>query len=41
MVIDYREIPAANAADGNQDKFELFAREYLVAIGLEIESDPN
>lgn len=33
-IIDFREIPQANKADGKQDSFELFAREFLHAIGL-------
>ena len=41
MILDFKEIPPANGSDGDQDKFELFAREYIEAIGLEIVSGPD
>ncbi|MFR4062227.1 MAG: restriction endonuclease [Mediterraneibacter faecis] len=40
-VINFKEIPQANKADGKQDSFELFAREFLHAIGLIINEDPD
>lgn len=40
-VIDFKEIPQANIADGNQDRFELFAREFFVALGFKIIEDPD
>ncbi len=40
-VLDFKEIPPANIADGMQDTFELFARDYLSRIGFKIVSDPN
>jgi hypothetical protein len=39
--IDFKEIPRANVASGDQDLFELFAREFLRILGYEIISDPN
>ena len=30
--IDFREIPEAHVASGNQDSFELFARDFLTEI---------
>jgi len=41
MVLNFKEIPRANGSGGDQDTFELFAREYLEIIGLELESGPN
>lgn len=40
-LIDFKEIPKANVANGKQDSFELFAREFLHAIGLSIAEDPD
>jgi len=40
-VIDFNEIPRANSGVGDQDTFELFARDFFEALGLEIISDPN
>lgn len=40
-VIDFKEIPKANIADGNQDIFELFAREFFSALGFSIIVDPD
>lgn len=35
-IIDFTEIPLANSGDSKQDTFELFAREFLAALGFEI-----
>ena len=32
--LDFKEIPLANLADGEQDTFELFAREFLELFGF-------
>ncbi len=40
-VIDFKEIPEAHIADGNQDSFELFCQEFLKFQGLEIISSPD
>ena len=39
-LIDFKEIPIANSGKGNQDLFELFAREFLSEIGYEIIEEP-
>ncbi len=41
MTIDFKEIPLANTGVGNQDTFELFARDFLEAIGYEIITNPT
>ena len=41
MILDFKEIPQANKATGEQDKFEFFAREFLVMMGYTILQDPN
>lgn len=42
MVIDFKEIPPANCANGDQDTFELFARDFISEIlGFRIISQPN
>ena len=41
MIIDFKEIPQANITNGNQDKFELFARDFLEMLGYEIIESPN
>lgn len=41
MIINFKEIPQANIANGNQDKFELFARDFLEMLGYEIIENPN
>lgn len=33
-ILDFKEIPQANLANGEQDTFELFARDFLEMIGL-------
>lgn len=40
-IIDFKEIPKANVADGNQDLFELFAREFFYVLGFSIIEDPD
>lgn len=41
-IIDFREIPPANTGDGDQDTFELFARDFLKdVLGFKILSQPN
>ena len=40
-IIDFKEIPKANVASGEQDSFELFAREFLRALGFSIVEDPD
>jgi hypothetical protein len=39
--IDFTEIPPANSRDGSQDTFELFARDFLAALGFNIEEGPS
>lgn len=42
MIIDFKEIPQANTASGEQDTFELFARDFISEIlGFRIISQPN
>lgn len=41
-VIDFREIPEAHVETGEQDRFELFARDFLVDVfNFKILSEPN
>ena len=40
-ILDFKEIPKAHIASGEQDGFELFARDFLKYIGYKIESDPD
>jgi hypothetical protein len=40
-ILDFKEIPQANLANGAQDTFELFAREFLTYMGYKIIIDPN
>ena len=40
-VLDFREIPQANLANGEQDEFELFARDFFVYLGYKIISEPD
>jgi len=40
-VLDFKEIPQANKSGGNQDIFELFARDFFEALGYEIELSPG
>lgn len=39
--LDFKEIPQANLANGKQDTFELFSRDFLKNFGYEIISEPN
>jgi len=40
-VLDFKEIPEAHKANGEQDKFELFARDFFSHLGYEILRDPG
>jgi len=40
-VIDFKEISQANLANGNQDEFELFARDFFAYLGYKIISEPD
>lgn len=40
-MIDFREIPQANIANGEQDRFELFAREFFDALGFSVIEGPD
>ncbi|MDP2365472.1 MAG: restriction endonuclease [Ignavibacteria bacterium] len=40
-IIDFTEIPPANSSDGKQDTFELFARDFLAALGFDVEENPS
>lgn len=40
-IIDFNEIPRANIANGEQDTFELFARDFLSELGFRILSGPD
>lgn len=40
-IIDFKEIPKANVANGNQDVFELFASEFFHALGFFVLEDPD
>lgn len=39
--VDFTEIAPANSGDGNQDTFELFARDFFSALGLEVVEGPS
>lgn len=39
-MIDFKEIPIANTGSGEQDYFELFARDFFLQLGFTIEEDP-
>ena len=41
MLIDFKEIQSAKGGNPNPDTFEMFAREYLAAIGFEIKEGPD
>ncbi len=41
MVLDFKEIPAANSSGGLQDTFELLAREFFELLGYEIIEHPD
>lgn len=40
-MIDFREIPQANLSNGEQDSFELFARNFLKKLGYKILQNPD
>jgi hypothetical protein len=40
-LIDFKEIPRSNIADGDQDTFEMFARDFLELTGYRILSGPD
>jgi hypothetical protein len=40
-MIDFTEIPQANLSSGEQDSFELFARDFLAKLEFEIIEDPS
>lgn len=39
--LDFKEIPQANLANGKQDTFEMFAREFLELVGYKVLSGPD
>lgn len=41
MTLDFKEIPQANGADGMQDTFELFARDFFQMLGFSIIQHPD
>lgn len=41
MVIDFKEMPQANSGGGLQDTFELFSRDFLEDLGLNILQHPD
>jgi len=41
MILNFKEIPQANSGDGNQDTFELFARDFLEVLGYKIIQHPD
>lgn len=41
MLLDFKEIPQANTGSGNQDSFELFARDFLKILGYEFLQHPD
>lgn len=40
-LLDFNEIPKANNTNGEQDTFELFARDFCDMLGFKIESGPD
>ncbi|MBD2089515.1 restriction endonuclease [Microcoleus sp. FACHB-1515] len=40
-VLDFKEIPRANQSNGEQDAFELFARDFLLMAGYSIKRGPD
>ena len=40
-LLDFKEIPEAHIANGMQDTFELFARDFLIFMGFRIISSPD
>lgn len=41
MLIDFKEIPQANTGEGNQDTWELFARDFFESQGFVTRLDPS
>ncbi len=41
MILDFKEIPQANLGNGDQDEFELFARDFLKFLGYKIVLNPD
>jgi len=41
MILNFKEIPQANTGNGDQDTFELFARDFLEILGYEILQNPD
>lgn len=41
MILDFKEIPQANTGNGDQDTFELFARDFLEVLGYDIIQHPD
>jgi hypothetical protein len=41
MILDFKEIPQANLSTGEQDTFELFARDFLQTLGYKILQHPD
>lgn len=39
--LNFTEIPVANSGNGDQDTFEMFARDFLLILGYEIEEGPS
>lgn len=40
-ILDFKEIPKAHEGGGEQDHFELFARDFFQLLGYRIDSDPG
>lgn len=40
-ILDFKEIPPSNSSSGEQDTFELFARDFFEALGCKIEEGPS
>lgn len=41
MILDFKEIPAGNTGNGDQDTFELFARDFFQILGYRILQHPD
>ncbi len=41
MILEFKEIPKANTGNGDQDTFELFARDFLEVLGYKIIQNPD
>lgn len=41
MILDFKDIPQANRANGQQDTFEQFARDFLLELGFKLEYPPG